>query len=150
MPWFRRNQGRNPDCEDLNDEGNAYQGAHRLSEARSSYEQAIMLAQNSGDQKCEMKVQGNFGACCWTEQKYQEARHYESALSLARALGDRRSEAMYLERLASANLVLQNVNDALEYYDLALKIAEELQDTNQKSRILHQQALLYGMMGPRL
>ncbi|MFW5415865.1 tetratricopeptide repeat protein [Nocardiopsis sp. CNT-189] len=93
-------------------------GYHR--EATSLCEEALLKAQESGDQRTRAVIIANLGEIAsYRLDDEQALRHYSRALGIVRELRDRWSEVAILSNSAQSHLKLGNIDIAQEYFRLA-------------------------------
>ena len=91
---------------------------------RRDWEAALKLAQGLGDKKLENRASGELGFALFLEGDMASARQkVASALMGAMMLGDIGAQIRYLAAVGHAYVQLGSYDDALGYFDKALKIA---------------------------
>ena len=91
---------------------------------RRDWEAALKLAQGLGDKKLENRASGELGFALFLEGDMASARQkVASALMGAMMLGDTGAQIRYLAAVGHAYVQLGSYDDALGYFDKALKIA---------------------------
>src|SRR5260370_9927360 len=91
---------------------------------RRDWEEALKLAQALGDKKLENRASGELGFALFLEGDMASARQkVASALMGAMMLGDIGAQIRYLAAVGHAYVQLGSYDDALGYFDKALKIA---------------------------
>ncbi|PYU37015.1 MAG: hypothetical protein DMG54_35155 [Acidobacteria bacterium] len=91
---------------------------------RRDWEAALKLAQGLGDKKLENRASGELGFALFLEGDMASARQkVASALMGAMMLGDIGAQIRYLAAAGHAYVQLGSYDDALGYFDKALKIA---------------------------
>src|SRR5437763_7964586 len=91
---------------------------------RRDWEAALKLAQGLGDKKLENRASGELGFALFLEGDMASARQkVASALMGAMMLGDIGAQIRYLAAVGHAYVQLGSYDDALGYFDRALKIA---------------------------
>ena len=68
-------------------------------------------------------------------QKPKAIEYYQQALAIARDIGDRQGEGIYLGNLGNVFADLGDEGQAIEYYQQALTIARETED--RRSECIH-------------
>src|SRR6266446_7849794 len=91
---------------------------------RRDWEAALKLAHEIGDKKLENRASGELGFALFLEGDMASARQkVASALIGAMMLGDTGAQIRYLAAVGHAYVQLGSYDDALGYFDKALKIA---------------------------
>src|SRR5947207_3986869 len=91
---------------------------------RRDWEAALKLAQELGDKKLENRASGELGFALFLEGEMASARQkVASALMGAMMFGDTGAQIRYLAAVGHAYVQLGSYDDALGYFDRALKIA---------------------------
>src|SRR5438132_7298129 len=91
---------------------------------RRDWEAALKLAQGLGDKKLENRASGELGFALFLEGNMASARQkVASALLGAMLLGDTGAQIRYLAAIGHAFVQMGSYDDALGYFDKALKIA---------------------------
>jgi CHAT domain-containing protein len=97
---------------------------------RRDWEAALKLAQELGDKKLENRASGELGFALFLEGNMTSARQkVAGALMGAMMLGDTGAQIRYLAAVGHAYVQLGSYDDALGYFDKALKIATANPDT---------------------
>src|SRR6266478_8812009 len=96
---------------------------------RRDWEAALKLAQELGDRKLENRASGELGFALFLEGDMTPARQkVAGALMGAMMLGDTGAQIRYLAAVGHAYVQLGSYDDALGYFDKALKIAANSPD----------------------
>jgi predicted ATPase/class 3 adenylate cyclase len=120
----------------------------QMNEARARYEEALGLARDRGDRRCESQCLGALGSLVRDQGRMDEARAWTGqALALARALGDRRGERMWLGDLGMLDHMQGNLDEARASYERALAIARERGDRRNEGFWLSNLGLLDKELG---
>jgi tetratricopeptide (TPR) repeat protein len=91
---------------------------------RRDWEEVYKLAKVLNDSKLENRAAGEIGFAAFLEGDLDEARHHVAgALLKAQATGDVGAQIRYLAAIGTAQVLAGNNDDALGYFDKALKIA---------------------------
>jgi len=122
----RRNEGIA-----LGNLGIPYISKDDIEQALNYFQQALDLHREIGNRKSEGITLGNMGVLYFEHDRFEESREcYEKALEIHLEVGSRRPKAVVL---AALSLLLMKQNDpagALQYYQDALSIIEELELTD--------------------
>ncbi|OGG45975.1 MAG: hypothetical protein A3F84_17355 [Candidatus Handelsmanbacteria bacterium RIFCSPLOWO2_12_FULL_64_10] len=114
--------------------------AHAAGDALRHYDEALeaveKLPPDAEQQRLKMDVLYRKGAASWFPRGKEEViKHYEQALAIAEALGDRQNQAIKLSGLGHA-YASYNRQKAEEYYQKALKTYQELGDAQGQANCL--------------
>jgi CHAT domain-containing protein len=91
---------------------------------RRDWEDVYELAKVLNDPKLENRASGEIGFAAFLEGEMGEARHrVAGALLKAQATGDVGAQIRYLAAIGTAQVLAGNTDDALGYFDKALKVA---------------------------
>jgi CHAT domain-containing protein len=113
---------------------------------RRDWEEALQVARALGDKKWENRASGEIGFSLFLEGEMGAAREKVSgALIGAMMMGDIGAQIRYLAAIGQALVQLDAYDDALAYFDKALKIAAANPDTGYQFFI--QQGRLQAMRG---
>jgi CHAT domain-containing protein len=97
---------------------------------RRDWEEVYKLAKVLNDSKLENRAAGEIGFAAFLEGDLDEARHHVAgALLKAQATGDVGAQIRYLAAIGTAQVLAGNNDDALGYFDKALKIANAHPDS---------------------
>src|SRR5207302_11189030 len=96
---------------------------------RRDWETALKVAHELGDKKVENRASGELGFALFLEGDMASARQrVASALMGAMLLGDTGAQIRYLAAIGHAFVQMGSYDDALGYFDKALKIAAATPD----------------------
>ena len=119
-----------------------------LLDARSSYEQALAIAQEIGDRTNEGILLGNLVYSYGDLGQTDKAIEYsEQALKIAREIGDQHTEGIMLGNLGNSYSDLGQTDKAIEYTEQALAIAREIGDRRDECLWLGNLGLSYSDLG---
>jgi DNA-binding CsgD family transcriptional regulator len=108
----------------------AHEVLGRFEDSLADLEAALSLAGASGDRHQEWEALLGLGML-WSARDYGVARrHYESALDLARTLGDQRLVAHSLNRVGNYHINIDEPEDGIPQHEEALAIFEDLGDSD--------------------
>jgi len=97
---------------------------------RRDWEEVYQLAKDLNDPKLENRANGEIGFAAFLEGEMGEARHrVAGALLKAQASGDVGAQIRYLAAIGTAQVLAGNSDDALAYFDKALKVANANPDS---------------------
>lgn len=122
----------------------------KATEAKAFYEQALEIAQSSGDLACETADLCHLARNAILEQDYtQGIATSQRALILARQRGDRVGEANALVNLGYAQVLQARANDVADtaVYDSAIAYLDQGLALAVKQRDFQSQALAYNSLG---
>jgi tetratricopeptide (TPR) repeat protein len=107
--------------------GACYSGLLRLDLALSSYEYALEILEESGDQKKLAYIYNNIGSVYGKKEELDIAREYfMKALGIRENLGDKNEIASTLANLGSLQEDLGNNRSALDFFIRSLELFEEI------------------------
>ncbi len=102
------------------------------------------LAGKLSDPRLDIISTGNLGTAYYFVGEYQKAfRYYEKALTIAKEIGDRKSEGEQLGNLGNVYRVTDELEKSIEYYEKALTIAKEIGDRRNESIWLGNSGISY-------
>jgi CHAT domain-containing protein/tetratricopeptide (TPR) repeat protein len=134
-------------AERLFDEGRKLRAGQTAAERRASiekYEQALPLFGAAGDTYRQALTRLSIGFAYAQLSEYQSAlNHGSEALSLARALDERRLEAAIDTFLGAMNDALGNVKEGLEHYNQALASSRESGNRSAEASSLNNIGTIY-------
>jgi tetratricopeptide (TPR) repeat protein len=91
---------------------------------------------------------GNLGSAYYYTDRYQEAiAHYKQALEIAREIGDRANEGLWLGNLGNSYVLLGRYQEAIAHYEQALEIAREVGDRGNEGAWLSGLGNSYALLG---
>lgn len=129
--------------------GYSLQAQGRLPEALAYHEQALAIAREAGDSRCEIANLNHLSRSYGTQKNYPEATaHSQRALILSRQAGDRLGEANALANLGYSEVFSahqlkadsETYEMAIHYLQQGLQLAQQLGDGQS-------QALCYSSLG---
>jgi DNA-binding CsgD family transcriptional regulator len=139
--------GQPPSPELCRSRGQAYETLGQIERARADYEQALRLAQQSGDLRAEWQGLIDFGFL-WAAQDYARAGDYfRRALALAQTQDDPILLAHSLNRLGNWHTNIEQHQAAREYHQAALDHFERLDDRQGRAETLDLLGLALSMAG---
>jgi len=100
------------------------------------FEEALKIFSDSGNRLAEERAVGDLGNVYARASKFRRAVEcYERQLAIARGVGDRRGEATAIWNTGWSLNQLGDRARAISYAEEALKIYEEIEDSNSVSRV---------------
>ena len=128
--------------------GNLMFGEGRLEEAQGLYEQCLALAERTGDRRWQGNMRCNLGMVHYEQGRIGLARQaFRESLAIARAMGHAHLECNVLCNLG---LVLESESEpkqAIDYYDAAVGLANELADWRAEGQFRGYLGLLLAKTG---
>jgi len=101
----------------------------RRDEQRAALDEAVALADETGDEALRSKARGSLSALLYALSEHDAAQAaLREALELARAAGDKKLEAQATNRLGSVLLNLGRHGEAQEHYDRSRALSREIGD----------------------
>ncbi len=129
-------------------EGDQQFRANQVSEALRSFETALKLYREIGDNKGEAHTLGNMGNAYFSQGEHQKAiEFYQQSLTISQKIRDRDGEAIALNNLAFAFSFLEKYPEAIEYYQQSLSIAKEIKNRELVVYALTNLASTYTSLG---
>jgi DNA-binding CsgD family transcriptional regulator/Flp pilus assembly protein TadD len=130
--------------------GQAYETLGEFDHARSDYEHALDTAHTAYDGPMQWQSMMSLGFL-WTERDYAQAGEwFRQALDLAESLADPILEARSLNRIGNWLGNTGRIEEGLQSHQAALKIFEEMQNTQGMAETFDLLGITYGMRGDRL
>lgn len=118
--------------------------------AISFHQQALDIAQTSGDQACEIANLNHLSRMYATQKNYEEAiRYSQRALVLSRQVGDRQGEANALSNLGYSEVLSARQLDRLEpeSYEMAIHYLQQGLALSERLGDRQSQSLCYNSLG---
>lgn len=116
--------------------------------AKETAQEAIESATCAGEPAMEAEGYIALGRVAWLQANYGLARaHYERALALVQAIGDRRREGVCLHKLGVCHDELDEYLEAVDCQERALAIFRELGEQQREAECLNSLANAYDGMG---
>ncbi|HBB34736.1 MAG TPA: Tfp pilus assembly protein PilF [Cyanobacteria bacterium UBA8803] len=135
----------------LNNLGTLLLQAGNLEAAQVSFAEALDIARTVKNPEGEGLSLSNLGLVAAQAGNYLEAvKRYEASLAFRRRLGDPLGEANTRNNLGDAYQALNQHQDALTSYGLALHVAEDSLDIPNQFRALRGLIRSYSVVGPKL
>ncbi|WP_019500764.1 tetratricopeptide repeat protein [Pseudanabaena sp. PCC 6802] len=141
LPIFRQIGDRDGEIDTLCNLGFAYLSLYQYQEAIESYQSVLPILRQMNNQEEEANVLGNLGDTYRSLGEYQQAiEFYQQALPIFRQIGSCseelkalknqafRKEALTLVHLGSIHLTLNQFEQAIEYYQQALPIFQQVRN----------------------
>lgn len=117
-------------------------------EAFRSWQQALQIYREIGDQQGEGNALGNLGVAYQTLGQYQRAiDYYVQVLTIMREIGDRRGEGNALGNLGLVYSDFGQYQQAIDYYEQHLTIAREIGDRQGEGNTLGNLGIAYRRLG---
>jgi CHAT domain-containing protein/tetratricopeptide (TPR) repeat protein len=121
-----------------------------LERAFATFDQAIRVLRESGDQGGEASLLFNIALARFDLGDYQEALDlYHQALAIRRAMGDHEWESNILNSIGKIYSSLGNYKVALDYYQQVLALARQENNRPFQAGFLNNIALTYEILGER-
>jgi tetratricopeptide (TPR) repeat protein len=122
----------------------------RYADAVTLHEQALRLAQASGDRRAEQEARSHLADVHYMRGRYEAAAgSYERALATAAEIGDRTGEQNALNGLGAVRYMLGRYEAAAGSYERALAIARELGDRTGEQNALNGLGWVHHVRGRR-
>ncbi|MEM7346110.1 MAG: tetratricopeptide repeat protein, partial [Chloroflexota bacterium] len=119
-----------------------------LTDRRIALEQGIIASKQAENKVSFAYFVGILGLNCRALGKVEEAiGYYEQALTISRAINDRRGEGNHLGNLGVAYSVLGQVEQAIGFYEQALAISRDIGDQQGEGRRLGGLGNIYRALG---
>lgn len=139
--------GEMPSASILRSRGQAYSTIGAFEQARTDYEQALSLAQQSQDGVMEWQCSLDLGFL-WAERDYGQAgAWFHLALEQAQRLDDPRLLARSLNRFGNWLVNTGRVEESLHAHQQALALFETLQDREGMAETFDLSGMAHGMYG---
>ena len=124
---FRETGNRKNEPQVLIALGNLYKDNEEYEQARISYEEAMVIAEDVGDTYDKGVACGKLGVLCNIRGEYVKAKElHMKALEMSVSLGDKRGEIEDHLHFAKVHINLSENNQARECYRKALEISKEI------------------------
>jgi predicted ATPase/class 3 adenylate cyclase/Tfp pilus assembly protein PilF len=124
--------------------GKALEASGSKLEGRAHLDEALALARNVEDRRCEAQVLYDLGYLNESEGRMDEARtHYEAALALASRIDEPALQCLAQNGLGSLSEAQGQMDRARDHFEAALLIARRLGDRRREGRILANMGVLH-------
>jgi predicted ATPase/class 3 adenylate cyclase len=126
----------------------ALESCGRVAEARETFGEALALAREAGDRRCEGQVLCDAGFLLAEEGRVESAgAHLEAALAIAREMGDQVLECDALRSTAILALHTGHLAEALAHGETALAVARRIGEPRMEGTLLDNLAVLHANLG---
>ncbi len=147
---LRRVEGTQEKARILTLLGYSLRAEGRYDQAKSFHEQALEIAREAGDTRCEIANFNYLSRACVAQKNYAEAINYsQRALILARQTGDKLGEANALANLGYSEVLqaqeLERMDE--EFYESAIAYLEQGTELSQRLGDRQSQALCLSSLG---
>ena len=123
--------------------GNIFRLQNRIEEARTYYDEALIIAKEMNNARLEAIIIGNFGNLHLDQGEYFESiKYYNKAKKIFSTEADKVSEARMLNGIGAINSRIGNNDIALIHYEEALNIYTTLDANNEPSPDLNRTTIL--------
>ena len=123
--------------------GNILRHQDRIDEARTHYDEALIISQKINNSRLEAIIIGNFGNLHLDKGEYFESiKKYNKAKKIFSTEDDKLGEARMLNGIGAINSRIGNNDIALVHYEEALNIYKELDAKNISYPILNSTTIL--------
>jgi tetratricopeptide (TPR) repeat protein len=113
----------------LNNLAIAYRELRRVEEAKQSFEKALAIRMEIGDQVGQGWTLTGVGFVGFDQSQFDvAAQHFTHALEIFRKIGDRHGEGIALANLGAAHGALHNFNKAINTLEEAVDLFQDLED----------------------
>ncbi len=137
----------NPPAALLRARGQAYETAFEFEQARSDYEHALSIAQQTQDGIMEWQSLLDIGFL-WAGRDYAQAGHwFRRSLERAQALADPKLHARSLNRVGNWLVNIGRVADGMQTHQEALALFEALHDTQGMAETIDLLGMANGIYG---
>eukprot|EP00058_Branchiostoma_floridae_P003327 XP_002588815.1 hypothetical protein BRAFLDRAFT_89754 [Branchiostoma floridae] len=156
LEWHQKHLKASQESEDkkeqvtaLRNVGDTYRLLGKLDQAKSHFNTALQMAQQTGDLHGQMEVYFSMGDL-QREQLHTPGaaiHDYNQALVLARKLGNRFKEGVAYNRLGLAHSEMREYETALEWHQKHLKASQESEDKKEQVTALRNVGDTYRLLG---
>ncbi|MCG8364547.1 MAG: tetratricopeptide repeat protein [Pseudanabaenales cyanobacterium] len=141
---------RQTEADQLLEQGRQQFRVSQFRAALQSWQAALEIYRELGDQAGEGKTLNNIGLVYQNLGDYdypQALDTYQQSLAITREIGDRATEGKTLNNIGSVHLLLGNYPQALDYYQQSLAITREIGDRATEAETLGNIGLVYDNLG---